>query len=232
MATAKERAYVRIRNTILSGTFPPGFQLREEQLSELCGLSRTPVRQALQRLAAEGLITIRENRRSYVTDLSEAEFEQAFDVASMLESYSAGLAATRLTEHDLQQLRELERRMETLAEGDMRDYRRFLELNMEFHNLIHKASGNRNLFEMIQRVPDIANTILLKSGDMKSMKEAQSDHRSIIAALELRDAKLAELQMQVHIESIRRSMRRLVFEKGVQSGNSDEKRGDEKVIDK
>ena len=85
---------------------------------------------------------------------------------------------------------------------------------MEFHNLIHEASGNRNLFEMIQRVPDIANTILLKTGDMKSMKEAQSDHRNIIAALELRDSKLAELQMKVHIESIRRSMRRLVFSQG------------------
>ena len=57
-------------------------------------------------MAAEGLVTIRENRRSYVTDLTEDEFEQAFDVASMLESYSAGLAAARLTEDDLQKLRE------------------------------------------------------------------------------------------------------------------------------
>ena len=214
MATAKERAYTRIRNTILSGSFPPGFQLKEEELSGFCGVSRTPVRQAIQRLAAEGLVTIRENRRSYVTDLTEDEFEQAFDVASMLESYSTGLAAAHLTEDDLQKLRELEDRMENLAEDDVRDYRRFLELNMEFHNLIHEASGNRNLFEMIQRVPDIANTILLKTGDMKSMKEAQSDHRNIIAALELRDSKLAELQMKVHIESIRRSMRRLVFSQG------------------
>ena len=214
MATAKEKAYTRIRNSILSGSFAPGFQLKEEELSEFCGVSRTPVRQAIQRLAAEGLVTIRENRRSYVTDLTEDEFEQAFDVASMLESYSAGLAAERLDEGDLQKLRELEDRMEKLAEGDVRDYRKFLELNMEFHNLIHEASGNRNLFEMIQRVPDIANTILLKTGDMKSMKEAQSDHRNIIAALELRDSKLAELQMKVHIESIRRSMRRLVFSQG------------------
>ncbi|MCY4209605.1 MAG: GntR family transcriptional regulator [Gammaproteobacteria bacterium] len=223
MVTAKEQAYTRIRNTILSGSFPPGFQLKEEELSELCGVSRTPVRQAIQRLSAEGLITIRENRRSYVTDLSEEEFEQAFDVASMLESYSAGLAAARLSKNDLQQLRKLEECMETLAEDDVKDYRRFLELNMEFHNLIHEASGNRNLFEMIQRVPDIANTILLKSGDMHSMKDAQSEHRSIIAALELRDAKLAELRMKVHIESIRRSMRRLVFGKGVRSDNSDGK---------
>ena len=211
MTTAKEKAYTRIRNTILSGSFPPGYQLKEEELSEFCGVSRTPVRQAIQRLAGEGLVTIKENHRSYVTDLTAEEFEQAFDVALMLESYSAGLAVQRLTEAELQKLRELEERMEKLAEGNIREYRRFLELNMEFHNLIHKASGNRNLFEMIQRVPDIANTILLKSGDMKSMKEVQANHRNIIAALELRDAKLAELQMKVHIESIRRSMRRLVF---------------------
>ncbi len=213
MATAKERAYTRIRNTILSGAFAPGFQLKEEELSEFCGVSRTPVRQAIQRLASEGLVTIRENRRSYVTDLTQQEFEQAFDVASMLESYSAGLAAERLTDDDLQTLRELEQQMEKLAEGSVGEYRKFLELNMEFHNLIHQASGNRSLFDMIQRVPDIANTILLKSGDMKSMKEAQAGHRNIIAALELRDSKLAELQMKVHIESTRRSMRQMVFSK-------------------
>ncbi len=213
MATAKERAYTRIRNTILSGAFAPGFQLKEEELSEFCGVSRTPVRQAIQRLASEGLVTIRENRRSYVTDLTQQEFEQAFDVASMLESYSAGLAAERLTDDDLLTLRELEQQMEKLAEGSVGEYRKFLELNMEFHNLIHQASGNRSLFDMIQRVPDIANTILLKSGDMKSMKEAQAGHRNIIAALELRDSKLAELQMKVHIESTRRSMRQMVFSK-------------------
>ena len=211
MATAKEKAYNRIRNTILSGTFPPGFQLKEEELSEFCGVSRTPVRQAIQRLAGEGLVTIRENHRSYVTDLTEEEFEQAFDIAAMLESYSAGLAAGLITDETLQRLEELESRMEKLSEDDIRDYHRFLELNMEFHNLIHQASGNRSLFEMIQRVPDIANTILLKSGDMKSMKDAQADHRNIIAALEMRDSNLAELLMRVHIESIRRSMRRLVF---------------------
>lgn len=210
MATAKEQAYIRIRNTILSGNFSPGFQLKEEELSEFCGVSRTPVRQAIQRLANEGLVTIRENRRSYVTDLTEEEFEQAFDIAAMLESYSAGLAAERITEDALQTLQELESQMEKLGEGNVKDYRRFLELNMAFHNLIHKASGNRSLFEMIQRVPDIANTILLKSGDIKSMKNALVDHRNILAALESRDPMLAELQMKVHIESIRRFMRRLI----------------------
>ena len=212
MVTAKEKAYTRIRNTILSGSFPPGYQLKEEELSEFCSVSRTPVRQAIQRLAGEGLVTIEENHRSYVIDLTEEEFEQAFDVALMLESYSTGLAAQRLVEADLQKLWKLEERMEKLAEGSIREYRQFLELDMEFHNLIHKASGNRNLFEMIQRVPDITNTILLKSGDMKSMKEAQADHRNIIKALEMRASKLAELQMKVHIESIRCSMRRLVFQ--------------------
>ena len=211
MATAKERAYIRIRNTILSGRFAPGVQLKEEDLSELCGVSRTPVRQALQRLAAEGLVTIRENRRSYVTDLTQEEFEQAFDVASMLESYSAGLAAQRISAEALQKLRQLEERMEKLAEGNVAEYRVFLELNMQFHNLIHEASGNRSLFEMIQRVPDIANTIFIKSGDMKSMKSALVDHRNIIAALEQRDAGLAQLQMKVHVESIRRYMRQLAF---------------------
>ena len=79
MATAKDKAYKKIRNAILHGTFPPGFQIKEEEMCDLCDVSRTPARQAIRMLADEGLVTIRENRRSYVTDLTGDEFEQAYE---------------------------------------------------------------------------------------------------------------------------------------------------------
>ena len=210
MTTAKETAYNKIRNTILVGDFPPGFQLKEEELSELCNVSRTPVRQAIQRLSDEGLVTIRENRRSYVTDLTETEFEEAFDLAVMLESYSAGLAAERISDEELEELQALEDKMEKLKDGSANNYRKFLELNMDFHNMIHRATRNKSLFDMIQRVPDVANTVLLKTGNRKSLKRALIDHRNIIQALVERDSEMAKLQMRIHIEDNRRSMRGLV----------------------
>jgi len=210
MTTAKETAYNKIRNTILVGDFPPGFQLKEEELSEFCNVSRTPVRQAIQRLSDEGLVTIRENRRSYVTDLTETEFEEAFDLAVMLESYSAGLAAERISDEELEELQALEDKMEKLKDDSANNYRKFLELNMDFHNMIHRATRNKSLFDMIQRVPDVANTVLLKTGNRKSLKRALIDHRNIIQALVERDSEMAKLQMRIHIEDNRRSMRGLV----------------------
>ena len=210
MTTAKETAYNKIRNAILVGDFPPGFQLKEEELSEFCNVSRTPVRQAIQRLSDEGLVTIRENRRSYVTDLTETEFEEAFDLAVMLESYSAGLAAERISDEELEELQALEDKMEKLKDDSANNYRKFLELNMDFHNMIHRATRNKSLFDMIQRVPDVANTVLLKTGNRKSLKRALIDHRNIIQALVERDSEMAKLQMRIHIEDNRRSMRGLV----------------------
>eukprot|EP01031_Cornospumella_fuschlensis_P015528 gene15528-18984_t len=101
LPTAKLRTYQTIRKAILSGTFPPGSHLREEELSELCETSRTPVRQAIRRLADEGFVTIGANKRSYVADVDEIHAEEIFDFLACLESYLAGLAALRITPEKL-----------------------------------------------------------------------------------------------------------------------------------
>ena len=128
----------------------------------------------------------------------------------MLESYSAGLAAERISDEELEELQALEDKMEKLKDGSANNYRKFLELNMDFHNMIHRATRNKSLFDMIQRVPDVANTVLLKTGNRKSLKRALIDHRNIIQALVERDSEMAKLQMRIHIEDNRRSMRGLV----------------------
>ena len=210
--TAKERAYNQIRDAILTGQFKPGEQLKEEQLCEFCNVSRTPVRQAIRRLAEEGTVTIRENRRSYVTDLTHSELEEAFDVACFLESYSAGLAAQRATAEQLAELEKLAGAMEKINFSNASDYRQYLELNGNFHQLIHDISGNRHLAELIRRIPDAANTVFLKTSNLKDITHTNSEHRDIIAAIASGDSEFAKLKMTIHIESVRRSMRSLLSE--------------------
>ena len=86
MSRASDRAYSHIRSMILSGELQPGSQIREEALAELCGVSRTPVRDALRRLEAELFIRRNESQRSFVADWSLDDLEEAFQLRAMLEA--------------------------------------------------------------------------------------------------------------------------------------------------
>ena len=105
MSRASDRAYSHIRSMILSGELQPGLQIREEALAELCGVSRTPVRDALRRLEAELFIRRNESQRSFVADWSLDDLEEAFQLRAMLEAYAARRAATRISWDQLARLR-------------------------------------------------------------------------------------------------------------------------------
>ena len=137
-----ERAYETIRDAILSGALPAGEHLREESLAQMTGTSRTPVREALQRLTAEGL-ALAENRHRFVADFSFHEVEVIFDLRARMESYAAKLAATRITEPELDRLRAhvtAARRL-LAAEGPVGRKLDFLvqEFNREANTLCSKA---------------------------------------------------------------------------------------------
>ena len=212
MTTAKETAYTRIRSEILSGHFLPGTQLRELELAQLCQVSRTPVRQAFSALADEGLVTIKANRRCYVSEVSETQFEEVFDLLAMLEGYSAGLAAMRNNENQIAALEELAGRMEKITTSYRdEDYRAFLDLNYQFHKAIHAASGNDKLEEMVGRIVNFPSSVCLKFGriNAQQMPATESQHRLIIDALKSGDREWARLEMARHAESVRRSFRQL-----------------------
>ena len=205
MATAKEIAYERIRNSIFSGKFQPGYQLKEEELANSLSVSRTPVREALRLLADQGLIEIRANRRSYVADVTEAQFEELMDILSFLESYSAARAATRISPEALAELKEINAEIERAVEDDQR----FLQLNSRFHRAIHQAAGSHKIYELIDRVIDFHHNLYFKFGQIPARHNPLSviEHQNIIQALEDGDAEYAALQMKAHNESVRRAFR-------------------------
>ena len=209
MTTANKLAFDKIRNAIFTGRFPPGHQLKEEELARQVDVSRTPVRQAIRSLADQGLVEIRSNRRSYVTDINEVQFEELFDLLSFLESYSAGLSATRIPDAEIEYLKELNEGMkETVESGDNS---RFLDLNSKFHDTIHKHAGSHKVDELLSRIIQFPHNLYLKFGQIPDWHNAKSviEHQQIIEALESRDRQFATVRMKAHTESVRIAFREL-----------------------
>ena len=203
MPTAQNRAYRTIREAILSGVYAPGSQLRQEDLADKYEMSRTAVRYALQALADDGLIEIGDTRRSFVADVTVTHAEEMYDILSMLEPYSAGLAAERATDADVVELRALIDEMS----GELEDDVAYLETNSRFHRKVHEMSGNRTLKELIERIVDFPQTLYLKLGTATESAAANEEHRRLVDAIASRDRKLAELEMRMHIETRRREGR-------------------------
>ena len=211
MPNANRRAYEKIKAGIFSGRYPLGHQLKEEDLALACGGSRTPVRQAIRRLADEGLVVIRPNKRSHVTEIDEAQFEQMFDLLSFLESYSAGLAALNMSAEDIELLKELNDQMGQLIATDPSANDQFLNLNAKFHHTIHRASGNGKLLEILEKVVNYPHNLFLKFGQINADHNPRSidEHRDVVEAIEKGDKDYAALAMRVHTEAVRRSFREL-----------------------
>lgn len=207
MKTSHERAYEIIREAIMNGEFGPGYHLREEELTEYCQTSRTPVRQAIRTLEKEGMIVFRENRRSYVPDVNEREAEEAFDLLSYLECYSAGLAAARIKPAEIENLKRLQQKFEELIPTHHIDQRPILDVNAQFHAAIHAASGNELLQEMIQKASGLTTNLYLKYRITGDPEKATTEHWAMIRALEQNDEQFASLQTKLHVESVRRIYR-------------------------
>lgn len=199
----------RIRSAVLSGDFGPGARLHEMRLSELLGVSRTPIRSALQTLASEGLLEYAPNRGYSVRTFQIPEIVDAYDIRANLEAMTARFAAERGLGD------EQRRTIETaLARGDallkktaLTDLDRieFGDINFAIHNTIHEAARCRILVEMIrlcERVPQSSlNNIV--AFEFINIVHRHDDHHKIYDAILSRDAHRAEIQMREHVSSIK-----------------------------
>lgn len=198
-----DRAYDGIREAILTGALRPGDHLREEQLAAMTGTSRTPVREALRRLVAEGLATA-ENRHRFVTDFSYEEVAIVFELRAKIESYAAGVAAAKITDAEL---RVLERIIDDIDEidpnGGVDAVHRFITLNSEFHSAIVESTRSRQLKLMTAQAVSLPLVLIKQFVWDQSINIARSNaqHRDIVAALSQRNAEWASTAMAGHILS-------------------------------
>ena len=208
MVRATQGAYEAIKTRILDGTYEPGEKLSEEDLAAAVGVSRTPVREALRRLHAEGLVDWEANRGATVPAWNDQDLEEIFELRALLEGYGAELAAARITEKEISRLRELSTEMEQYAAGMAEDRAdRIAVCNAEFHEIILSAGRNRRLSALLGAVvqtPLVNRTF--RRYDDAAMARSMSHHRELIDAFETGDRAWAGSVMRAHILAARATL--------------------------
>ena len=191
--TLSQRVYEHLREEILSDRLPPGTELSEVALSKDLAVSRGPIREALGRLAAEGLITVHPRRRAEVRSLTPQELIDAYQVRESLEVLAVRLAIPRLTEADLARLDELIDQMAAHVAANA--VREFFAANVAFHEALCELSGNTKLQEVHHRLEGEIGRFQKRTLALRgSLEDSLTEHRAILAAMRLRDAdKAAEL---------------------------------------
>ncbi len=205
---AVSRAYEGIRDAITGGDFMPGSRLKEEELADRIGVSRTPVREALRRLDAEGVVDFIPNQGAFVAAWSEKDLQEIFELRSILESHGADRAAQLITHAELAALEEVATRMESLVQGPTIDrWDEITTLNREFHQIVLHAAANERLAGLLARIVEVP--IVYRTYHHYSpaqLRRSLQHHRELIAALRARDSSWASSVMQSHIRAARNVM--------------------------
>lgn len=206
--TSAGRTADAVRELILRGDFPAGARLGEVELAERLGVSRTPVREALGRLAAEGLVEIVPNRGARVASWTVAELEGVFDLRTALEPRLTALAIPHATAADLAALDELARAMITVgAPGPDQDLDAVVPLNREFHGRLVALADQPAMASALAAA--IHAPIVLRNFhtyDEESLRRSLAHHVEIVAAVRAGDPTWAQAVMTAHIRNARAVM--------------------------
>jgi DNA-binding GntR family transcriptional regulator len=215
--TAERRALVDklasdLQRRVLNGDIPSGTRLRQSALAAEFGVSRTPIREALRKLQAGGLVELQPHRGALVRGLSSREIRQAYEVRAELEALAAELAATRIRHDELDRLNEAQ---EQFREGLARTVEarergggggdqavRWGRANDQFHQVIQEAAGNDVLLAQLEHLHhsfprDLSKIVLSESTPL--LRANVLEHEEIVAALERRDATAARDLMRLHV---------------------------------
>ena len=188
----------QLRVRIFAHELAPGTWIDEQTLAKEFGISRTPLREAIKVLAAEGLITMKLRRGAYVTEVNRGDLEQIFTILSLLEGQAAKEAATKAQEKDLNELDDMHLRLEKAAAD--RNLVQFFEVNVRFHERVIAIANNPWMTGVIA---DLRKVLKLQRKDSLSrsgrLQSSLSEHREILKALLKRDPIAAEQAMRTHL---------------------------------
>jgi len=199
---AVERAYRQIKTDVLAGIHPIGARLKEEELAEQTGVSRTPVREALRRLNAEGLVDFTPHQGAYVATWSSQDIEEIFGLRAVLESYGVRLAATRISDLQIDELEAMADAVEAAAEEGALDLGRISRLNDRFHKIMLSAAGNKRLVRLLSGIVEMP--IVLRTYGIytpEQLRRSFNHHRELITALRVRDPDWAAAVMEAHVRA-------------------------------
>jgi DNA-binding GntR family transcriptional regulator len=206
---ASDRAYEHIRAEVLRRRWPAGTWLREDEIAAEVGVSRTPVREALRRIAGDGLVEHVPNRGVQVLSISEQDVMDLTSVRALVEAHAASVAAVRISASELETLRDVCERMDAVARADPIDLVLIAELNERFHDGVLEAARSRYLSHMLSQVrrPTIA-TRTFAHYTPDEIRRSARQHIDVLAALEARDGEWARSVMHAHLLTARLGLMR------------------------
>lgn len=186
-AALHEQVAQRLRQMLVEGRIAPGAKLNERELSELLNVSRTPLREAIKMLAAEGLVELLPNRGAIALALTEADVLHTFEVMAGLEAQAGELAAQRITPQELAEIQALH--FEMMAAYTRRDLSAYYSLNARIHDAINAAARNPVLTSVYRTVNARLQALRFRSNqDGEKWKRAVQEHETMVRALAARDA--------------------------------------------
>jgi DNA-binding GntR family transcriptional regulator len=204
--TDNARAYLSLKQAVLSGGFKPGEVVTLRALATRLAIGDTPVREAVKRLISEGAFEGLPNRSARVPLLDRREIQQILDLRITLESNAAALAAQNITLHQIEQLRSLHKAMGTAVEAD--DSNAYGNLNMAFHFEIYRIADNKTLATLIEALwlrmaPFVSRTRSLMTNDAdQAWYVACGSHEALLIAMQARDAEAARSAMREDLSAL------------------------------
>lgn len=198
-AALHEQVAQRLRQMLVENQIAPGAKLNERELSEVLQVSRTPLREAIKMLAAEGLVELLPNRGAIAVELTEADVLNTFEVMAGLEALSGELAAQRITDAELAEIRAMH--FEMLAAYTRRDLPAYYRLNSQIHRAINTAAKNGVLTATYNQVNARLQALRFRSNqDEGKWKQAMAEHDRMIDALGKRDAGAMRKVLGEHLD--------------------------------
>ncbi len=203
-----ERAYLLIRDQIVTLKLAPGSVIEEGRLRQEVGLGRTPIREALQRLAHENLVTFVPHRGTFVSDINLTDLHRLTEVRTEMEGYAARLAADRATTSDRGQMQGLMAELDVI---DGADVHTLMRLDQRIHRLVYQATRNPFLQAMLEEIFNLSLRIWFLGLDRGvRIKQAVEEHRQLLDAVVSRDGERAESVMRQHVMGFEHAIRKVL----------------------
>ena len=197
-----EAIFQKLRLLLVEGKIAPGSKLNERELAESLHVSRTPIREAIRRLAADGLVELIANRGAIAVQLSLADVIHTFDVIADLEGFSGELAANNISDAALSELEALQ--YEMMASYARRDLSTYYKLNLRIHHLINQAANNPVLTKLFSQVNARIEALRFRSNqDGVKWEKAVEEHQEMLDALKARDPARMRKIMMTHVQNKR-----------------------------
>jgi DNA-binding GntR family transcriptional regulator len=203
------QAYERLRDQIVTLRRAPGSLLDEAELMKSLGLGRTPIREALQRLACESLVVIRPRRGTYVASLSLGDLQQIFELRQVLEGHAAALAAERATDAEIAALEEALAPLDQNPEAI--DTQAYIEIDSAFHRALARSTHNGLLEDNLGRMYNLNLRLWYFSlSQIGPMRDAIEQHRAVVEAIKCHDIHIAEAAVRKHIRDFHMRVKAII----------------------